>query len=148
MKILITGGAGFIGSHLTEYLLNQGHQVIVLDNFFTGSRSNLKENKNLKIIEHNIIDKFEIDTVSQIYNLACPASPIHYQHDPIKTIKANVSGMVNMLELAKKTGAKIQQASTSEVYGDPQEHPQKERDRKSTRLNSSHIPLSRMPSSA
>jgi len=137
MKILITGGAGFIGSHLTEYLLNQRHFVIVLDNFFTGSRENLvhlKDNKNLKIIEHDIITPLPSPlalamgegNLDQIYNLACPASTIQYQKNPIATVKANVLGTLNMLELAKKTGARILQASTSEVYGDPLEHPQKE----------------------
>lgn len=132
----MTGGAGFIGSHLTEYLLNQNHEVIVMDNFFTGSRDNLAEltsNKNLTVIEHDIVEmprkeviNFEKIKIDQIYNLACPASPVHYQKDPVKTIKANVMGMLNMLKLAKASGAKILQASTSEVYGDPLEHPQKE----------------------
>jgi len=137
MNILITGGAGFIGSHLTEYLLNQGHFVIVLDNFFTGSRENLahlKDNKNLRVIEHDIITPLPNPlplpmgegNLDQIYNLACPASTSQYQKNPIATIQANVLGTLNMLELAKARGAKILQASTSEVYGDPQEHPQKE----------------------
>jgi UDP-glucuronate decarboxylase len=127
-NILITGGAGFIGSHLTEYLLNQGNQVIVLDNFFTGSKKNLAhlDDGNLKIVEHDIIDEIKIDKVDQVYNLACPASPVHYQENSIRTVKANVLGMINVLGLAKKDGAKILQASTSEVYGDPLEHPQKE----------------------
>jgi len=131
MHILITGGAGFIGSHLTKYLLNQGHNLTVLDNFFTGSKENLSafsHNKNLIIIKHDIVDnslnlKQPID---QIYNLACPASPPHYQKDPVETIRANVVGMDNMLKLAKKTRARILQASTSEVYGDPEIHPQVE----------------------
>ncbi len=137
MKILITGGAGFIGSHLTEYLLKQGHQVIVVDNFFTGSRGNLEHlinNKNLKIIEGDIsadskkffIKLKQINNLDQIYNLACPASPIAYQKTPVKTVKANVIGMINVLELSKKYKAKILQASTSEIYGNPLEHPQKE----------------------
>ncbi|OIO16025.1 NAD-dependent dehydratase [Candidatus Kuenenbacteria bacterium CG08_land_8_20_14_0_20_37_23] len=136
MTILITGGAGFIGSHLTEYLLNRGHKIIVLDNFFTGSPDNLKHlknNPNLKIIKHDIINmpsKEKLDfgktKIDQIYNLACPASPIHYQHNPIKTVKASVLGLLNMLALAKLNDARILQASTSEVYGDPLEHPQRE----------------------
>ncbi len=136
MNILVTGGAGFIGSHLTEYLLNQGHQVIVLDNFFTGSKDNLKhleDNPNLKIIEHDIVDmlkrkKLDLEEfkIDQIYNLACPASPVHYQHDPVKTVKANVLGMINMLKLAKVADSRILQASTSEVYGNPEVHPQPE----------------------
>ncbi len=137
MRILVTGGAGFIGSHLTEYLLKQGHQVIVVDNFFTGSRDNLKHlvnNKNLKIIEGNIsvdlkdflINLKQIDKLDRIYNLACPASPVAYQKTPVETVKANVVGMINILELAKKFKAKVLQASTSEIYGNPLEHPQKE----------------------
>ena len=136
MNILVTGGAGFIGSHLTEYLLNQRHQVIVLDNFFTGSKDNLKhleDNPNLKIIEHDIVDmlkrkKLDLEEfkIDQIYNLACPASPVHYQHDPVKTVKANVLGMINMLKLAKVADSRILQASTSEVYGNPEVHPQPE----------------------
>ncbi len=136
MRILVTGGAGFIGSHLVEYLLNQGHRVIVLDNFFTGSRENLshlKDNSKLEIIEHDVVemvnkDKLDLAEVKldRIYNLACPASPIHYQKEPVETIKANVMGMLHMLKLAKVSGARILQASTSEVYGDPEEHPQKE----------------------
>ena len=135
-KILITGGAGFIGSHLTEYLLKQGHQAVVVDNFFTGSRDNLAHlinNSNLEIIEHNIIENnieekinFSKVKIDEIYNLACPASPVAYQKTPVETVKANVIGMINMLELAKKLGAKILQASTSEIYGDPVEHPQRE----------------------
>ena len=127
-KILITGGAGFIGSHLCERLLNENNEIICLDNFFTGSKDNLAHllsNKQFKIVEQDIIKYFFCD-VDEIYNLACPASPIHYQYNAIKTIKTSILGIVNMLELANKTGAKILQASTSEVYGDPQIHPQVE----------------------
>lgn len=127
-KILITGGAGFIGSHLCERLLKTGNQIICLDNFFTGSKENLKhliDNKNFELVEHDIINEFSTE-IDEIYNLACPASPPHYQYDAIKTTKTSVVGAINMLELAKKAGAKILQASTSEVYGDPQVHPQKE----------------------
>lgn len=126
--ILVTGGAGFIGSHLCERLLGLGHKVICLDNFFTGSKKNIRpllKNKNFKLVRGDVIKPFYFK-VEEIYNLACPASPIHYQRDPVETVKANVAGMINCLELAKKTGAKILQASTSEIYGDPLEHPQKE----------------------
>jgi len=131
----VTGGAGFIGTHLSEYLLAQGHQVLVLDNFFTGRRDNLQPllgNQRLSVITHDIVDELPAEIINKggkvecIYNLACPASPIHYQKDPVKTIKANVVGMTNVLELARKNGARILQASTSEVYGDPTEHPQNE----------------------
>lgn len=128
MKILVTGGAGFIGSHLCERLLEEGHTVICLDNFFTGQQRNIQhliENKNFELIEHDIIEPIEIDA-DQVYNLACPASPVHYQYNPIKTIKTSTLGMVNMLGLAKRCKARILQASTSEVYGDPQVHPQTE----------------------
>ena len=127
-KILVTGGAGFIGSHLCKKLLEEGNEVICLDNFFTGAKSNVEKllsNSNFKLIEHDITEKFEAD-VTQIYNLACPASPPHYQYDPIKTLKTSVLGIINMLELAKKCNAKILQASTSEVYGNPLVHPQAE----------------------
>ena len=127
-KVLVTGGAGFIGSHLCEKLLQKGYIVICLDNLFTGSKKNIKnllENGNFKFIEQDIIEPLDIE-VDQIYNLACPASPPHYQHDPIKTTKTSVLGILNMLDLAKKYNAKLLQASTSEVYGDPLEHPQKE----------------------
>jgi len=127
-RILITGGAGFIGSHLAQRLLNEGHDVIVVDSYFTGSKHNvdhLLPNSRFELIRHDIIEPLLLE-VDQIYNLACPASPIHYQFNPIKTIKCNTVGMVNMLGLAKRTGARILQASTSEVYGDPLEHPQKE----------------------
>lgn len=128
MKIVVTGGAGFIGSHLCNHLLKAGHEVICVDNFFTGSRKNILDlmgNKNFEVIRHDIIIPLYVDC-DRIYNLACPASPVHYQFNPIKTIKCNTVGMVNILELAKRTKARILQASTSEVYGDPKEHPQKE----------------------
>jgi len=132
LKILVTGGAGFLGSHLCEYLLNQGHQVICLDNFFTSKKENiahLLKNPNFKLIRHNInypLPEKKIGKIDRIYNLACPASPIHYQFDPVETVKTNVVGVVNVLEFARKMGARALQASTSEVYGDPKEHPQKE----------------------
>ncbi|MGB7070256.1 MAG: UDP-glucuronic acid decarboxylase family protein [Pyrinomonadaceae bacterium] len=128
MRILVTGGAGFIGSHLCERLLADGHDVICLDNFFTGRKSNilqLIDNKRFEIIRHDVTEPILLE-VDQIYNLACPASPIHYQYNPIKTVKTNVMGMINMLGLAKRVKARILQASTSEVYGDPLVHPQKE----------------------
>ncbi len=127
-KILITGGAGFIGSHLCERLLNEGNEVICLDNFFTGSKNNiihLLDNPFFELIRHDVTMPYFIE-VDEIYNLACPASPIHYQYNPIKTIKTSVMGAINMLGLAKRIKAKILQASTSEVYGDPTIHPQKE----------------------
>ncbi|MBU6142135.1 SDR family oxidoreductase [Patescibacteria group bacterium] len=126
--ILVTGGAGFIGSHLCEALLAQGHKVICLDNFFTGSKENIKhllKNPRFTLIKHDIVNPIFLKP-DQIYNLACPASPIHYQHNPIKTVKTSTLGMINMLGMAKKSGARILQASTSEVYGDPDMHPQKE----------------------
>lgn len=128
MKILVTGGAGFIGSHLCKYLLDKGEEVICLDNFYTGRKENiveLEKNKNFKLIEHNIINPIELE-VDQIYNLACPASPPHYQKDPLFTLDTCYLGVKNMLELAGKNRARILQASTSEIYGDPKEHPQKE----------------------
>lgn len=127
-RILVTGGAGFIGSHLCKKLIEEGNEVICLDNLFTGSKTNIQElltNPNFKFVEHDIINEYQAD-VEQIYNLACPASPPHYQYDPIKTTKTSVLGIMNMLELAKRCGARILQASTSEVYGDPLEHPQNE----------------------
>ena len=127
-RILVTGGAGFIGSHLCERLLQEGNEVICLDNFFTGNRQNilhLLANPNFELVRHDIITPYYAE-VDEIYNLACPASPIHYQFNPIKTVKTSVMGTINMLGLAKRIKAKILQASTSEVYGDPQEHPQKE----------------------
>lgn len=126
--ILVTGGAGFIGSHLCETLVNRGDTVLCLDNFFTGSKKNIEHligRPNFDLIRHDIIDPIKIEA-TQIYNMACPASPIHYQYNPIKTLKTSVLGTMNMLGLAKRTGAKLLQASTSEVYGDPLEHPQKE----------------------
>jgi UDP-glucuronate decarboxylase len=128
MKILVTGGAGFIGSHLCKRLLDEGHEVICLDNFFTGQKRNveaLTSNPKFSVIEHDIIDPITIEA-QQLYNLACPASPIHYQYNPIRTIKTSTIGMINMLGLAKRTGARILQASTSEIYGDPLVHPQTE----------------------
>lgn len=127
--ILVTGGAGFLGSHLCDSLLSQGHHVICLDSFLTGGRDNLlhlKSERNFSLIEQDVISPLSLEHIDEIYNLACPASPIHYQHDPIHTMKTSVIGAINMLELAHKTGAKIFQASTSEVYGDPLIHPQTE----------------------
>jgi len=127
-KILVTGGAGFLGSHLCEYLLGQGHEVVSLDNYFTGHKQNiihLMGNPYFEVIRHDVTMPFFIE-VDEIYNLACPASPVHYQFNAIKTIKTSVMGAINMLGLAKRVRAKILQASTSEVYGDPQVHPQTE----------------------
>lgn len=130
MNILVTGGAGFIGSHLCEFLLNKGEKVICVDNFFTGSKENVKDlikNDKFTLLEHDIVDPLYLNEhVDQVYNLACPASPIHYQHNGIRTIKANTLGVTNMLGLAKLHQARILQASTSEVYGDPSQHPQEE----------------------
>jgi UDP-glucuronate decarboxylase len=128
MRILVTGGAGFIGSHLVEYLLAQGHEVLALDNYFTGSKENLlhlRDNPRLEIIRHDVVNPIMVE-VEQIYNLACPASPVHYQYNPVKTIKTNIMGTLHMLGLAKRVKARILQASTSEVYGDPTVHPQTE----------------------
>lgn len=128
MRILITGGAGFLGSHLCDRLLDQGHEVICLDNFFTGAKENvthLRGNPNFELIRHDVTDPFKVE-VDQIYNLACPASPPHYQYNAIKTVKTSVMGAINSLGLAKRLGARIFQASTSEVYGDPEVHPQPE----------------------
>lgn len=128
MRILVTGGAGFIGSHLCERLLNGGNEVTCLDNFFTGRKVNiahLMANPSFEVIRHDVIEPILLE-VDQIYNLACPASPIHYQYNPIKTVKTNVMGAINMLGMAKRVKARILQASTSEVYGDPFEHPQTE----------------------
>ena len=127
-NIVVTGGAGFIGSHLCERLLKEGHHVICLDNFFTGSRKNIEhltDNKEFELIRHDIVEPILLE-VEQIYNLACPASPVHYQYNAIKTIKTSVLGVTNMLGLAKRAKARILQASTSEVYGDPILHPQRE----------------------
>ncbi len=127
-RILITGGAGFIGSHLCERLLVEGHEVLCLDNFFTGSKDNIRHllgDKHFECIRHDIINPIYLE-VDQIYNLACPASPVHYQYNPIKTIKTSVMGAINTLGLAKRVKATILQASTSEVYGDPEIHPQRE----------------------
>ena len=128
-NILVTGGAGFIGSHLCKSLIEMGHKIICLDNLFTGSKDNildLIDNPNFEFINHDIVEPFYRENIDEIYNLACPASPIHYQYNPIKTIKTCTIGVINMLGLAKKNNAKILQASTSEVYGDPKIHPQKE----------------------
>lgn len=127
-KILVTGGAGFVGSHLCEKLLNEGNEVICMDNYFTGSKRNvihLLDNPYFELIRHDVTSPYYVE-VDEIYNLACPASPIHYQYNPIKTIKTSVMGSINMLGLAKRIKAKILQASTSEVYGDPNIHPQPE----------------------
>jgi UDP-glucuronate decarboxylase len=127
-KVLVTGGAGFIGSHLCKKLLGDENKVICLDNFYTGRKENITEllsNKNFELVEHDIVDPIDLE-VDEIYNLACPASPPHYQRDPVKTLKTSVLGAINMLELAKKYKAKIFQASTSEIYGDPDVHPQPE----------------------
>lgn len=127
-KILVTGGAGFLGSHLCEQLINDGHDVLCVDNFFTGTKQNIAHligNPNFELLRHDVTFPLYVE-VDQIYNLACPASPIHYQFDPVQTTKTSVHGAINMLGLAKRVGARILQASTSEVYGDPEEHPQTE----------------------
>lgn len=127
-RVLVTGGGGFIGSHLVEALLRQGHEVLCLDNFFTGSKANvyhLLGQPRFELIRHDVVEPILLE-VDQIYNLACPASPVHYQYNPVKTVKTNVLGTLNMLGLAKRVKARILQASTSEVYGDPQVHPQTE----------------------
>ena len=127
-RILVTGGAGFIGSHLCERLLNEGNEVICLDNYFTGSKQNIKhllDNHNFEMVRHDITSPYFVE-VDEIYNLACPASPVHYQYNPIKTVKTSVMGAINVLGLAKRIKAKVLQASTSEIYGDPTVHPQPE----------------------
>ncbi|ORX56422.1 NAD(P)-binding protein [Hesseltinella vesiculosa] len=127
-RILVTGGAGFVGSHLVDRLMWMGHEVIVLDNFFTGSKRNVQHwigHPHFELVSHDVVDPFMIE-VSQIYHLACPASPPHYQYNPTKTVKTSVMGTINMLGLAKRTKARFLLTSTSEVYGDPEEHPQKE----------------------
>ncbi len=128
MRVLVTGGAGFIGSHLCDRLIEQGHDVIALDNFFTGSKENIRhliDHWNFELVRHDITEPIMLE-VDQIYHFACPASPVHYQYNPVKTIKTNVMGTINMLGMAKRVRARVMQASTSEVYGDPQVHPQKE----------------------
>jgi UDP-glucuronate decarboxylase len=127
-RIVVTGGAGFIGSHLVEYLLKQGHEVLCLDNYFTGTKENLEQlrgHPGLELIRHDVVNPIMLE-VDQVYHLACPASPVHYQYNPVKTIKTSVLGTLNMLGLAKRVKARILLASTSEIYGDPQMHPQTE----------------------
>ena len=127
-RVLITGGAGFLGSHLCERLLNEGNEVICMDNYFTGTKQNIQhlmDHSSFELMRHDVTFPVYLE-IDEIYNLACPASPIHYQHDPVQTTKTSVHGAINMLGLAKRTGAKIFQASTSEVYGDPKVHPQHE----------------------
>jgi len=129
MRILVTGGAGFIGSHLCDSLLEKGHEVICMDNLYTGSKDNIRHLLNhdhFELLRHDIIEPILVE-VDQVYNLACPASPVHYQYNPVKTIKTNIMGTMNMLGLAKRVKARILQASTSEVYGDPKQHPQSEK---------------------
>lgn len=128
MRILVTGGAGFLGSHLCDRLIEQGHEVICFDNFLTGNKQSIRHllsHAHFELVRRDVTDPYKVE-VDQIYNLACPASPVHYQHNPIKTIKTSVMGAINVLGLAKRTGARVLQASTSEVYGDPEVHPQTE----------------------
>lgn len=128
LRVLVAGGAGFIGSHLCERLLLDGNEVLCLDNFFTGRRQNvyhLMDSRRFEIVRHDIVQPIWLE-VDRIYNLACPASPIHYQHNPVKTVKSNILGAIHVLGMAKRVGARVLQASTSEVYGDPTEHPQRE----------------------
>ena len=125
-RILVTGGAGFVGSHLCKRLINEGNEVICLDNFFTGNKQNVKDllnNINFELVRHDICEPYFAE-VDEIYHLACPASPVHYQYNPIKTLKTSVIGSLNILGLAKRTNSKVLLASTSEVYGDPKVHPQ------------------------
>src|SRR5438552_517950 len=127
-KILVTGGAGFIGSHLCDRLLDEGNSVICLDNFFTGTRANVEKhlgNPKFEVIRHDVVEPILVEA-EQVYHLACPASPVHYQFNPVKTVKTSVLGTINMLGLAKRVKARVLIASTSEVYGDPQIHPQTE----------------------
>jgi UDP-glucuronate decarboxylase len=127
-RILVTGGAGFLGSHLCRELLRKGNEVLCIDNFFTGHKRNVNDllpHSSFELIRHDIVNPIFLE-VDQIYNLACPASPVHYQYNPVKTVKTSVMGMIHMLGLAKRVKARILQASTSEVYGDPQVHPQSE----------------------
>ena len=127
-RVLVTGGAGFLGSHLCDRLVEDGHEVICLDNFFSGSKRNIGHllgKPNFELVRHDLVQPVFLE-VDEIYNMACPASPIHYQYNPVKTVKTNVMGAINMLGLAKRVKAKILQASTSEIYGDPKVHPQKE----------------------
>lgn len=129
MKILVTGGSGFLGSHLCDRLIELNHEVICLDNFYTGSKQNILhhlDNPQFELVEHDVVDQINDIKVDQIYNFACPASPVHYQKDPIKTVQTSVLGAINVLNIANRFDAKILQASTSEVYGDPQVHPQTE----------------------
>src|SRR5437764_14888284 len=129
MRILVTGGAGFLGSHLCDRLLKDGHEVVCIDNLFTGQKANIAHllpNPSFEFVRHDIIDPFKFE-VDQIYNLACPASPPHYQYNPIKTVKTSVMGAINCLGLAKRLRARIFQASTSQISGDPQVHPKPER---------------------
>src|SRR5919202_1743647 len=124
MRVLVTGGAGFIGSHVCDRLMADGHEVLCLDNFFTGSKRNIAHllgAPRFELIRHDVVEPILLE-VDRIYNLACPASPVHYQHNPVKTVKTNVMGTINMLGLAKRVRARILQASTSEVYGDPEVH--------------------------
>jgi UDP-glucuronate decarboxylase len=127
-RVVVSGGAGFIGSHLCDVLLGQGHEVMAVDNLFTGTKRNMRHmvsNPNFEFIRHDVTEPILLEC-DQLYHLACPASPVHYQYNPIKTIKTNVTGTINMLGVAKRTRARFLLASTSEVYGDPLEHPQKE----------------------
>lgn len=128
LRIMVTGGAGFIGSHLCDRLVKEGHDVLCVDNFYTGNKRNVRQLmglENFEILRHDVTFPLYVE-VDQIYNLACPASPIHYQYDPVQTVKTAVHGAINMLGLAKRVGATLLQASTSEVYGDPSQHPQVE----------------------